>query len=557
MGNCVTMSNSNSNKIKALPIDSKFNFPSPLPSWPPGGGFATGTIDLGGLIASEVTTFTPVWATYEGGPENKGATFFEPTGLPEGYHILGYYAQPNNRALFGRVVVAKDNDGSSPALKNPQDYALVWSSKNVNIKQDNVGYIWAPIPLDGYQAVGLVVTTTPEKPALDKVMCVRSDLTSACEPDELIWGRSKGAGSDEFNIFESRPVERGTQATAVSTGTFTAQSGGETTTKMPVLVCLKNILSSYSNMPNLDQVKTVINSYSPRIYNHPKDTYLPSSVEWFFTNGALLYNKGQESNPTPIDPTGSNLPQGGSNDGLYWLDLPKDNNERERVMKGDITSAYAYFHIKPMLGGTYTDVAIWLFYPFNGGSTAKVGLVNIPLGKIGEHVGDWEHVTLRISNFNGFLWKVFFAQHAKGEWVHASNLEFLDSSNSFVGYASLHGHATYAHPGDVLQGTEFVGIRNDTAKSDKMLDTAKDYKIISADYIRSIIEPPWLNYAREWGPTIAYNVDDEIKKASGLLPGVIRKKFVKFTKSLPSELFGEEGPTGPKMKRSWDGDEIN
>ncbi|KAH9623655.1 hypothetical protein KSS87_018994 [Heliosperma pusillum] len=557
MGNCVSMHPSNSNKIKAMPIDSTFNFPSPLPNWPHGGGFATGTIDLGGLITSEVTTFNKVWATYEGGPENKGATFFEPIGLPQGYCILGYYGQPNDRALFGRVVVAKDNGGATPALKKPQDYALVWSSKNVNVKQDNVGYIWAPIPLDGYQATGLVVTTTPEKPALDNVMCVRTDLTSTCEPDEWIWGRSKGAGSDEFNIYESRPVEKGTQASAVSTGTFTAQTGDGTTSKMPVLVCLKNILKNNSSMPNLDQVKTLINSYSPMIYNHPKDIYLPSSVEWFFTNGALLFTKGQESNPTPIDPIGSNLPQGGSNDGLYWLDLPKDKDARERVMKGDITSAYAYFHIKPMLGGTYTDVAIWLFYPFNGGSTAKVGIVNIPLGKIGEHVGDWEHVTLRISNFNGFLRKVFFAQHAKGEWVHASNLEYLDNSNRFVAYASLHGHATYAHPGDVLQGTEFVGIRNDTAKSDKMLDTTKEYKIISADYIGSITEPPWLNYAREWGPTIAYNIDDEIKKASGLLPGVFRKKFIKFTKSLPAELFGEEGPIGPKMKRSWDVDETN
>ncbi|KAH9624223.1 hypothetical protein KSS87_022354 [Heliosperma pusillum] len=516
-------------------------------------GFATGTIDFGGLTATEVTTFNKVWATYEGGPDNVGATFFEPSGLPPGFSLLGYYAQPNNRALFGRVVVAKDkdSDAASPALKKPEDYALVWSSKNLNVKEDNPGYIWAPIPTDGYQAVGLVVTTTPEKPPLEKVMCVRSDLTTLCETDEWIWGREGGVDSDEFNIFESRP------ASAVSIGTFMARSGGGTTFDMPLLVCLKNIRKSYSYMPNLDQIKALINSYAPRIYTHPSEDYYPSSVEWFFSNGALLFKKGEESTPTPIDPSGSNLPQGGSNDGLYWIDFPIEKKARERVMKGDTESASAYIHVKPMLGGTYTDVAIWFFYPFNGGSWAKVGIVSIPLGKIGEHVGDWEHVTLRISNFNGMLRKVYFSQHAGGEWVHASKLEYTDGSNKFVGYASLHGHATYPHPGEGAQGNEFVGIRNDTAKSDHSLDASKNYTIISADYLGGggVIEPFWLNYARKWGPIIAYDIVDEIHKIANLLPGKLKDKFLKFTKSLPAELLGEQGPTGPKMKRSWDGEE--
>ncbi|KAK9732874.1 hypothetical protein RND81_04G029000 [Saponaria officinalis] len=549
-----TNASSFAKNVKALPIDATFNVPSPLPTWPIGEGFASGTIDLGGLITTEVTTFNKVWTTYEGGPQNNGATFFEPIRLPNGFSLLGYYAQPNNRALFGRVVVAKDNGGgASPTLKRPQDYALIWSSTNLKVKEDTNGYIWAPIPSDGYRAVGLVVTTTPDKPPLDKVMCVRSDLTSSCEVDELIWGRQGGGGSDEFDILESRPVSNGEKA-AVSIGTFMTRSGSGTTIDTPSF-CLKNTLKTSTYMPNLDQIKTLINSYAPTIYFHPNEQYLPSSVKWFFTNGALLYKKGEESNPVPIDPTGSNLPSGGTSDELFWIDLPRDKGARENVMRGDIKSAYAYFHVKPTIGGTYTDIAIWLFYPFNGGSTAKVGIVNVPLGKIGEHVGDWEHVTLRISNFNGLLQKVFFAQHSGGEWVHSSNLEFINNTNRFVGYASLHGHATYSHPGDVLQGNELVGIRNDTAKSNKLLDTTKDYEIISADYIEGVIEPPWLNYARKWGPKIDYNTDDEVHKVAKVLPGKLKSKFLEFIKSLPSELLGEEGPTGPKMKRSWDGDE--
>jgi VPS62-like protein len=177
-----------------------------------GNGFGSGSIDFGGLHIAEVTTFNKVWATYNGGPDGEGATFFEPVGLPEGYFLLGYYAQRNNRPLFGRVLVAKDtNDRANPALKWPIDYALVWSSHGLSVKADSPGYIWAPIPSDGYQAVGLVVTTTPEKPPLDKVRCVRNDFTTFCEPDEWIWGREGDVDSDEFNIFESRPVKKGKQ----------------------------------------------------------------------------------------------------------------------------------------------------------------------------------------------------------------------------------------------------------------------------------------------------------------------------------------------------------
>ncbi|XP_010675108.2 hypothetical protein At1g04090 isoform X1 [Beta vulgaris subsp. vulgaris] len=567
MGNCLTADDSppSSSKMdanavtrsEALAIDAKFSLPFPLPEWPLGNGFASGTMDFGGLVVAEVTTFDKVWATYDGGPDDQGATFFEPTGLPEGFFLLGYYSQSNNRPLYGRVLVGKDTSNpANPALKWPIDYALVWSSKSLKVKTDSPGYIWAPIPTDGYQAVGLVVTTTPEKPPLEKVRCVRSDFTTLCEPDEWIWGRQGGVDSDEFNIFESRPVRRGKQASAVSAGTFLSRSGGGTTGDTPLLVCLKYVKKNSTYMPNLEQIGTLINTYAPKIYSHPKEQYLPSSVEWYFENGALLYKKGDESNPIPIDPSGSNLPQGGGNDGEYWIDLPSDKKERERVKKGNMESACAYYHIKPMLAGAYTDLAIWLFYPFNGPSSAKVGFLSIPLGEIGEHVGDWEHITLRISNFNGMLRKVYFSQHAGGEWVYPPNLEFTDG-NRVVGYSSLHGHACYPKAGEVLQGTSYVGIRNDTAKSDKVLDTGVGYKIISADYLGVVTEPSWLNYARKWGPKISYDIANEINKIAKLLPGGLKDKFIKFTKSFPAELLGEQGPNGPKMKRSWDGEEIN
>ncbi|KAL3611081.1 hypothetical protein D5086_002101 [Populus alba] len=441
MGNCLPSKQSAisrkvvSKKQKVLPIDASFKLPAPLPSWPPGGGFGSGIIDLGdGLQVCQISSFNKVWATHEGGPDDLGASFFEPSQLPQGFSMLGCYSQPNNRSLYGWVLAGRDETGS--ALKQPVDYTLVWSSESLQIKQDGVGYIWLPTPPDGYKALGHVVTNSPQKPPLGKIRCVRSDLTDQCEFDSWVWGL------------------------------------------------------------------------------------------------------------------------GGSNDGAYWLDLPVEEGAKDRVKKGDLQDSRVYLHIKPMFGASFTDIVVWVFYPFNGPSKAKVEFINIPLGKIGEHVGDWEHLTLRISNFNGELLSIYFSEHSGGTWVSSSELEF-QNGNKAVTYSSLHGHAMYAKPGLVLQGSGSIGIRNDTAKSKKFIDTGTNSLVVAAEHLgMAITEPPWLNYLRKWGPKLTYNIAEEIKKVEKLLPGKLKSAFDKFVRSLPNEVLGEEGPTGPKLKRNWTGDEV-
>nr|GMD74348.1 uncharacterized protein LOC109177326 [Ipomoea batatas] len=358
---------------------------------------------------------------------------------------------------------------------------------------------------------------------------------------------TESSDSNGFNLYTIRPSNRGTEAKGVNIGTFVGSFGEN---NVGTFASLKNnsLISSYS-MPNLSQIEALFREYSPVLYLHPLETYHPSSVNWFFSNGALLYTKGQETNHVRIEPGGSNLPQGGSNDGLYWINLPVDSNEKERVKKGDLQSCEVYLNIKPMFGGTFTDIAIWIFYPFNGPSTAKLGQIEIiPLGIIGEHVGDWEHLTLRISNFNGVLNKLYFSEHSGGSWVNSPNLEFFNGTNKPVAYSSLNGHANYPKPGLVLQGIgDFIGIRNDTAKSAAVLDTGLRFSVAA--------EAAWVKYCREWGPKITYISEEDIKRVESLLPVEWRGVFEVLINLLPNEFFGEEGPTGPNMKASWTGDE--
>ncbi|KAK6937760.1 Vacuolar protein sorting-associated protein 62 [Dillenia turbinata] len=553
MGSCHTLQSSATTiETKALAIDTSFKLPSPLPSWPPGNGFASGTIDLGGLVVCQISSLTKVWATHEGGPDNLGASFYVPSALPDGFFMLGSYAQPNNQALYGWVLVGKDT--SSSALKLPIDYALVWSSESLDIKKEGNGYIWSPVPPDGYKALGYIITGSCDKPPLDKVRCVRADLAEKCKADSWIWGQGKSSNSSGLNLFTCQPTTRGIQAQGVSVGSFVADISG---VRSPSLSCLKNKGNISSNMPNLDQIKALFEAYSPFIYFHPREKYFPSSVNWFFSNGALLYHKGNESNPIRIQPNGENLPLGGSSkDGMYWLDLPQDIGSKDKVKKGDLHSSEVYLHVKSMFGGTSTDIVVWFFYPFNGPARAKIELITISFKKIGEHVGDWEHVTLRISNFNGELSKVYFSQHGRGTWVDPPNLEF-QTGNKPIAYSSLHGHAMYSKAGLVLDGNGGIGIRNDAAKSKTAMDAGVRYSVVAVGYLGTdIVEPPWLNYTRKWGPRIDYDINFELKKVEEMLPKKLKPKFEKFVRSLPHQIRGEHGPYGPRMKKNWNGDEV-
>ncbi|GFZ08626.1 hypothetical protein Acr_20g0004340 [Actinidia rufa] len=149
-----------------------------------------------------------------------------------------------------------------------------------------------------------------------------------------------------------------------------------------------------------------------------------------------------------------------------------------------------------------------------------------------------------------------FTKHSAGTWVDASLLEF-QKGNKPVTYSSRNGHAFYPKPGLVLQGSGGIGIRNDTAKSDKLVDTGARYSVISAEHLGDeIVEPPWLNYLRDWGPKVTYELGVEIEKVESALSGNLKTVFERLVSILPDEVLGEEGPTGPKMKKSWDGDEV-
>ncbi|KAK7285896.1 hypothetical protein RJT34_20681 [Clitoria ternatea] len=542
-----------------------FSLPSPLPQWPQGGDFASGRVSLGRLELLRVTKFERVWSS----TSSQGLIFYRPLEIPDGFFCLGHYCQSSEQPLRGHVLVAHETsskpeadycNGStvleSPALKKPINYYLIWSADSPH---DGSGYFWLPNPPVGYKAMGIVVTSKPDEPKVEEVRCVRADLTETCETGDLLLSMNSKFSKQSFKVWNTQPCERGMLGRGVSVGTFFCSTYSDSK-QVADISCLKNLDSTLHAMPNINQIHALIKHYGPTVYFHPNEIYLPSSVQWFFKNGALVYSKGSVKGKA-IDHKGSNLPSGGTNDGAFWIDLPHDDVARNNLKKGNIECAELYVHVKPALGGTFTDIAMWVFCPFNGPGILKVGLVNIEMRKIGEHVGDWEHFTLRVCNFTGELWSVFFSQHSGGEWVDAFNLEFVDGNKPIV-YSSRHGHASFPHPGTYLQGPSKlgIGVRNEAAKSKFSVDSSTKYQIVAAEYLEAeggaITEPCWLQYMREWGPTIVYRSRSEIEKLVDMLPVFVRFSLENLFELFPTELYGEEGPTGPKAKANWVGDEI-
>ncbi|XP_022758537.1 uncharacterized protein LOC111305347 isoform X2 [Durio zibethinus] len=512
-----------------------YSLPAPLPQLPQGQGFASGKINLGELEVVKISRFKFIWSTNLQ-DEKKGVTFYKPVGIPDGFYKLGHYCQSNDQPFRGFVLVVREIPSeseaahfsihvASPALREPLDYTLVWCSNDRNEESpEGCGFFWLPQAPKGYKSMGYLVTHSPKKPKLDKV-------------------------------WSTRPYHRGMLGKGVSVGTFSCNSCWTPGQELPI-ACLKNLDPTLHAMPNCDQIHALINHYGPTVFFHPDEIYLPSSVSWFFKNGALLFKKGDLVGE-PIDIDGSNLPSGGRNDGEFWTDLPT-GDRRNSVKLGNIGSAKLYVHVKPALGGTFNDIAMWIFCPFNGPATLKVGYMNIALSKIGQHVGDWEHFTLRICNFTGELWSIYFSQHSGGVWVNAYDLDFIQGNKAIV-YSSKSGHASFPHPGTYIQGSAKlgIGIRNDASSSNFYVDSSTHYELVAAEYLGDgvVAEPGWLQFMRKWGPTIVYDSRTELDKFINILPMMLRYSVQNIFYKLPVELYGEEGPTGPKEKNNWVGDE--
>ena len=175
----------------------------------------------------------------------------------------------------------------------------------------------------------------------------------------------------------------------------------------------------------------VIQKYAPTIYLHPYDNHHPMAVEGFLSESSMLDQSGNvlKSGLTPADLA----TYSSSTNYLRFTNntFPSAGNDFETgdpIVAGSSSGwgqSNAPIYVKTIDYGTYIDLKFYMFYAINGFQTFQAGIiVNFKTqpylfnwGNFALHQGDWEHVTVRISEDTTKLLGVFYSQHGGAQWV--------------------------------------------------------------------------------------------------------------------------------------------
>ncbi|XP_063839799.1 uncharacterized protein LOC135088741 [Scylla paramamosain] len=190
-----------------------------------------------------------------------------------------------------------------------------------------------------------------------------------------------------------------------------------------VLAAASGVLAvTHSRKPLPDSLGAIIEQWAPLIWLHPEEVFFPSSVDFHLFNVEV-----RDRNETTVQSlqdrysivTGpetrsyhlNSVPDLECADCL--LDWFRGQNISEVAVP---TYAFVKDHKDPC--GT-VDVAYRSFYPYNYGKDVCVG---VPIGGVcqgvmqsfGNHVGDWEHFSIRIRN--GSVTDCYVSVHSFGAY---------------------------------------------------------------------------------------------------------------------------------------------
>ncbi|EPE33780.1 hypothetical protein GLAREA_06793 [Glarea lozoyensis ATCC 20868] len=270
-------------------------------------------------------------------------------------------------------------------------------------------------------------------------------------------------------------------------------------------------------------IEAAIQKYGPVIYTHPEDQYLPCSVEWFLTHCTLVESKAPGSKT--VHPLETQLPTGPKEGTRWYLDI------EDSVKPGNMESAKAYVNVFWDGKLPYTDLQFWVFSAYNGHGTAKFDSLvfnkvertgNVNLAPLGEHVGDWEYVGIRVDNTTQELIAIILSEHGKNivfdKAAITKSFTFQDTTHPII-YSSLNGHANFPSIGPnytehrkvlgIPFGLEF-NLLNTTAAGGPSINTSLKYQLVNAPYLTEdkVVSPAWVGYPYRWGPEgTAINMD--------------------------------------------------
>jgi len=167
--------------------------------------------------------------------------------------------------------------------------------------------------------------------------------------------------------------------------------------------------------------RSQVTSWAPRVWLHPEEVFYPSTVQHHLDN---VENRNKEEAVVQSSPIPQESLLGGEPTADWHLNTQNDLecvNCFEDFFSGqpaDQVPSYAFVTEHNDSCST-VDVTYTLFYPFNYGKDVCIGLevggsCVGDLRTFGNHVGDWEHVSLRLQGGRPTL--IYVGVHSFGAW---------------------------------------------------------------------------------------------------------------------------------------------
>ncbi|KAF8074862.1 hypothetical protein FPV67DRAFT_1445874 [Lyophyllum atratum] len=232
--------------------------------------------------------------------------------------------------------------------------------------------------------------------------------------------------------------------------------------------------------------------YAPQWRFHTSEVYWPSTVEYLLA-GPIKQTDGSGKVVNGALTT-SNIDDAASQgSGLFLTtDINAGKGGFLRGQNPSTTATSAYTFIAPKANGI-VDLYYWLFTPFNEGKSVPL------VGQVGDHVGDWERMTVR--TVNGVATQVDY--HAHGDtgsgtipWDQAVK---FDNNQRPVGYVAKGSHGFWATAGTFTYVDAVVFKLQDATSDGGVAWDTKDSLVNLAypdSYSGSL---DWLNYKGAWG----------------------------------------------------------
>jgi len=374
------------------------------------------------LFVQPATQFVWVYDDNGTGSDDDVAIWRPDMSKYPGYYSLGDVAMSKHDVAPRASFVVK---GDGDLLARPVDYNFVWDDRGSGGDYD--GSFWEPVAPAGYHCLGHVAVRGYTKPSTDLIRCVKSAYVVIGAPNK-IWDDAGSGANRDVGLWQA-----GTQSyRGLPTSLFVSRPSHTDNGGAGRYWTLNRSATANEELRGGPVTGLRVSQFAPRVYMDPSETYFPSSAPFFQANvhednGFLVTNQSLGCDNC-TDPA--------------FLDGQRPDQTRVPV--------YAEIVKHPNNGIDTTDVIYWMFYPYNNGKVVCVGTVvnGTCLGdntRFGNHVGDWEHITVRF--IDGRPAQVYLAQHSDGDtYEYGSKDLSIDDFHSFV-YAAKGSHGLYADTG--------------------------------------------------------------------------------------------------------------